>query len=272
MPHHSGPAGTFAQLATAERRCVGRRPHESASNAPRVTAALLPSLRVPIGAVEIHYAPLSPTGPDEEAAEAAPLSEQRLRQEPEENEAAHACEPQYGHADRAHATDQKPGGRSGAPGQERPGHLAPVEEVGHLPSPLPDRTAMSRRADWIELRRWISRRETVGLPEMRGDGAGDATTLSSAITLRLVTLGGLLALQPGAHDPDLVLHLLALLKPSNASRSRTTAWRVSGLSPSVDVPAPASLRRTVACIVCSSLSVYAELVTSVSAALGRRNS
>jgi hypothetical protein len=131
---------------------------------------------------------------------------------------------------------------------------------------------MSRRAEWIELRRWISRRETVGLPEMRGDGAGDATTLSSAITLRLVTLGGLLALQPGAHDPDLVLHLLALLKPSNASRSRTTAWRVSGLSPSVDVPAPASLRRTVACIVCSSLSVYAELVTSVSAALGRRNS
>jgi hypothetical protein len=108
---------------------------------------------------------------------------------------------------------------------------------------------------------------------MRGDGAGDATTLSSAITLRLVTLGGLLlALQPGAHDPDLVIHLLGLLKPSNASRSRTTARRVSGLSPSVDVLTPASLRRTVACIVCSSLLVYAELGTSVSAALGRRNS
>ena len=33
---------------------------------------------------------------------------------------------------------QNPCGHGGAPGQERPGHLAPVEEVGHLHSPLPD--------------------------------------------------------------------------------------------------------------------------------------
>jgi len=101
------------------------------------------------------------------------------------------------------------------------------------------------------------------------DGWGDGTTFVRAIRLPFVIFGGLVVLQPGDDHPGrFILHLSWLLNPSNASRSRTTASPASRLSPSVQLPTTPSLRRTVACIVCSSLFVQAASSNELSAALG----
>src|SRR5512132_1755367 len=91
----------------------------------------MPGLRAPVCPVEVDDAQLPPAGPDENAAQAATLLEERLRGKPEQAEEDHARDPQHADARRVDASDQNPCGHGGAPGQERPGHLAPVEEVGH---------------------------------------------------------------------------------------------------------------------------------------------
>jgi len=88
-----------------------------------------------------------------------------------------------------------------------------------------------------------------------------------AIRLPFVIFGGWVVLQPGDDHPGRFI-LSWLLNPSNASRSRTTASPASRLSPSVQLPTTPSLRRTVACIVCSSLFVQAASSNELSAALG----
>ena len=74
-----------------------------------------------------------------------------------------------------------------------------------------------------------------------------------------MTFEGLVVLQPGDHDPGCLIHLSWLLNPSKSSMSRTTAWPVSRLNRSVHLPTTPSLRLTVACMVCSSLFVNAEI-------------
>src|SRR4029453_8588925 len=80
---------------------------------------------------------------------------------------------------------------------------------------------------------------------------------SCAITWPLVIFGGSVVLQPADHDPGGLIQLSWLMK-SNCSRSRRPASLASRLSLSVHLPTTAWLRRTVACIVCSSLFVQAE--------------
>jgi len=112
--------------------------------------------------VEVEYAPPPLAGCDEDAAQAATLLEQRLRAKPEQAEEKRARGPQDADARCADASDQNPCGHGCAPEGERPGHLAPLKEVGHLQSPLPDprrQTAASR----------LDRATSV---ESRGDGVG----------------------------------------------------------------------------------------------------
>ncbi len=156
--------------------------------------------------VEVEYAPLPLAGLDEDAAQAATLLEQRLRAKPEQAEEKRARGPQDADLGCADASDQNPCGHGCAPEEERPGHLAPLKEVGHLQSPLPDprrQTAASRldRATSME-----SRGTPLPLRRLGAGGLGDGTTVSCAITLPLVTFGGAVALQPGDQDGRFILH------------------------------------------------------------------
>ena len=154
--------------------------------------------------------------------------------------------------------------------QERPGHLSPVEEVGHLHSPLPDprsHAAASRldRATSVEFPgegigppgcacRWPRRRNDVLVRDHLA--VGDLRRIGRPSTRR-----------PRSRLPH---PSVVAPEPSNCSRSRTTAWPVSRLSPSVHLPTTPSLRRTVACMVCSSLFVNAEISNELPAALGQK--
>src|SRR4029078_3945562 len=100
---------------------------------------------------------------------------------------------------------------------------------------------------------------------------GDGTTFVRAIRLPFVIFGGWVVLQPGDDHPGrFILPLSCRLNPSTASRSRTTASPASRLSPSVQLPTTPSLRRSVACSVCSALVVHADRSDELSAGLGTK--